>query len=221
MKLKITAIIFVIVFCALASDISAQEQPTARKIFDLPAGTSDKMFHDTVAQLLKTLKRSPSTTTSFIAIYDNAAERESYMKALMKKSPSLADRIDFSHPGTTYDNLWSSTEFWIVPGGARPPYQPMTSDVACPTIDISGPWAAQPDSVLTFTAELRGGPQVPIRYDWTLEGGTIVRNNKVTVEVRINADTRSLVTKLEVSGLPDDFETCPKTAVHETRVISH
>jgi hypothetical protein len=219
MKLKIGHFVFVVLFCALTIAASAQERPTATKVFDLHTETSDKVFYETVTQFLKMLKQSPSTTTSFIAIYDNAVERESYLKALVKKSPSLANRIDFSHPGTAYDNSWSSTEFWLVPAGARPPYRPMTSDVTCPTIDISGPSVAKPGSVLTFTAEFRGGPQSAIRYKWTIEGGSIVRNNKVSVETRINADAHALVTKLTISGLPEDFETCPTTATRETRIV--
>jgi hypothetical protein len=218
MKSKFAYFVFVFAFCAPAI-ASAQDRPTPTKVYDLPADSSDKVFYETAAQFLKKLKLSHSTTTGFIAIKNNAVERESYLKELIKKSPSLTNRIDFSHPGTAYNTSWSSNEFWIIPKGAEPPYRPTTSDVSCPTIDISGPWIGKPGSVLTFTAEIMGRPQSPVSYKWTIEGGRILRKNEFSIDARVNAKVSTLVTKLTILGLPDDIDTCPTTAVHETRIV--
>jgi hypothetical protein len=86
-------------------------------------------------------------------------------------------------------------------------------DCACATLSVSGPAGiTEPGSPMTFTANVSGGSQSNVTYNWTVSSGTIESGQGtpsiVVATTREMADT-SVTATVTLGGL---CETCLKTA---------
>lgn len=89
----------------------------------------------------------------------------------------------------------------------------------CPTISVTGPSAVvQPGETMTFTANVSGGSQDSVTYNWSVDKGTIVEGQGtavITVSTEGLEDTTVTAT-VDVGGL---CESCPRTD-SETGVVA-
>ncbi len=82
----------------------------------------------------------------------------------------------------------------------------------CPSsITVSGGGVVRPGEVLTFTANVVGGTQENITYNWTVSKGTIIEGQGTPV-IRVSTEgleRTDIVARVEIGGLCPE---CPNTA---------
>ncbi len=90
----------------------------------------------------------------------------------------------------------------------------------CPTVSVSGPSAVvQPGETMTFTANVSGGSQTGVTYNWSVSNGTIVEGQgtpSITVSTQNLVDTTVTAT-VEVGG--DLCASCQRS-YSETGVVA-
>lgn len=95
-----------------------------------------------------------------------------------------------------------------------------TAPCECPTISVTGPSSAvEPGQTMTFTANVSGGSQSDVTYNWTVSAGTIVEGQgtpTITVSTEGLSDT-TITATVDIGG--SLCEKCP-TSDSETGVVA-
>ena len=86
---------------------------------------------------------------------------------------------------------------------------------SCPSISVTGPSGiANPGDVMSFTAEVAGGSQQSVTYNWTVTDGTIESGQgtpSITVRAPRNAAGGNVTATVDVGGL-DPACSCPSSS---------
>jgi len=89
----------------------------------------------------------------------------------------------------------------------------------CATLDVSGPvGSVPPGETITFTANVSGGTQTTVTYNWTVSSGTIIEGQGTPViRVATTADMAgtSVTAKVTIGGV---CEACPTEAEETVRL---
>ncbi len=91
----------------------------------------------------------------------------------------------------------------------------------CPTISVTGPaGTVQPGDTMTFTANVSGGSQPSVTYNWSVSQGTIIEGQG-TPSITVDTDglENTTITATVNVGGPDPACDCPETA-SDTGVVA-
>jgi len=83
---------------------------------------------------------------------------------------------------------------------------------ACPTLDVTGGGIVKAGETLNFTANVSGGDQTEINYNWTVSQGKIIEGQGTSeIKVKTTSEMKGTVTAtVEISG--DFCANCMRTA---------
>lgn len=89
----------------------------------------------------------------------------------------------------------------------------------CPTISVTGPSAVvQPGETMTFTANVSGGTQDSVTYDWSVDKGTIIEGQGTPV-ITVSTDGLEDTTVTATVNVGNLCENCPASD-SETGVVA-
>jgi len=208
-KVKKTA--FAVFFCALFSlSIVGQGQSKAYKVAEFdPKVENEESFDGKAALFIRLLGESEKGTLGYVNLYDTESQALR-LTGLLSKVADTKGRLLFFEPGRKYLHKDKSTseriiEFWLVPNGAEPPYQPTCGFCDCPDVSVSGEdylyTGSIPKVKIAFTANVVGG--FDVTYVWTVANGTILNGQDTSViEVKPSVGwNKEVSATLEIGGL--------------------
>ena len=209
----------------LSLQIVAQHKAKALKIAEFNDRTeSTKAFIAKTESLIKQVLKSPKTTRAFIAIDGKniltILRLRKIARDLFIKNKVNEYNFDVSHPYTGYNEIFNTTEFWLIPKGAEPPYVPITGDCFCTfaSLKVSGiENADMKTKVLLFSATGNDWPGEFTVYNWSVAGGTISEGQGTSrITVRVNEIAKSEITATVAVQFIDNPCDCPNTAKFTT-----
>jgi len=199
--------------------VVSQTKPSATKVAELDNPQNDIAFTAATKSFIEKINRSPKGAIGFIIIGPRSIEWNFIAKGLIEKYRVPSHRIQIIRADCLVEEAWGKTEFWIVPRGADTPYHSgLTCDITCPTVEVVGRFYAEPtDSMLDYTADVRGGAQdSAFDYRWTVKGAKIMKGqNTPSITVQVDQGVSEIIVGFSVTPVE---ETCPHSATLTTKI---
>ncbi|MGI8669772.1 MAG: hypothetical protein ACR2J3_07975 [Aridibacter sp.] len=216
MKNRFSKICFLIfLFPVITFQIIAQNNIKPILVEGYIDGKKDSVkLEKVIDKFLEKLDKSPESTKGYIAFLRGdsflARHQKRYEEIFdtAKKAVEKENRIKIDDVCGLNSFLQARIEFWLIPKGARIPYNEGICDYECPSLEIQGKkFFKNFDEKLIYNANIEGGVTY-IEYKWTVVIGEIVYlYDKPFVEVNFGKTyPQEVKVTVKIEGFPDFCE---------------